>query len=88
MFTFPFLLPGFTCLKKKGSSRQERERSKAHLSFRHDASLLNKVGFKTQTVAASKSLTVSTNVKSEQSARPGLLGPGTHVGPVGLSLQS
>lgn len=71
--------------QEKGSSRQEGERSKANLSFRRGVFLLNKVGFKTQTVAASESLTLSVDVTSKQSAQPGLPWPAIEGAPVGLS---
>lgn len=74
--------------QEQGSWRQEGERSKANLSFRRGVFLLNKVGFKTQTVAASKPLTLSADVTSKQSAQPWLPWPAIDGAPVGLSPQN
>lgn len=76
MFHPPLPLPLPHPPSEKGSSRQTRERSRANLSFRRGAFLLNKVGFKTQAAVASAALTLSASVMSQQAAQPAPRGPG------------
>lgn len=67
-------LSSFSILPKKKEPHSKKERSRAHLSFRRGTFLLNKVGFKTQTVVDSVALTPSAHVTSKQLAQPGLRG--------------
>lgn len=83
----PFFVLSSTLAKKKDPQGKD-ERSKACVSFRCGVSFLNKVGFKTQTVGASESLTLSVHVTSKHSAQPGLPWPGIDVALVGLPLQN
>ena len=72
------LLRAFSSTVQIGEEKKEphskKERSRAHLSFRRGTFLLNKVGFKTQTVVDSVALTPSAHVTSKQLAQPGLRG--------------